>query len=129
MMVDIKLSDSTCKPGKVYHMKPAVTDEEKRIGLSGRKNILASDEGMLFYFQIPQAAHFWMKETWIPLTGLFFDETGKLLSAREMKVEGNPSEPKIFYTENSKTSVVLEIRPGQSRKHKPGKTVLCVDSN
>lgn len=41
---------------------------------------LPADRGMLFLFEWPQPAAFWMKDTYIPLDLVFIDPTGRVLN-------------------------------------------------
>jgi uncharacterized membrane protein (UPF0127 family) len=124
--LELRIGSSDCKTGTLFHTKTAVTDQEREVGLSGRKNPLNKNEAMGFIFSPPQPVRFWMKNTWIPLTILFFNEAGKLLSIQEMPVEANPNQPTHFYSEYTPTSLVLEVGPGNSKKFKPQESFLCV---
>ncbi|MBF0157533.1 MAG: DUF192 domain-containing protein, partial [Magnetococcales bacterium] len=55
----------------------AETPEERERGLSQRSG-LCPDCGMLFIFPTPQPACFWMRDTWISLDILYFDEERRL---------------------------------------------------
>jgi len=58
---------------KQYKVEEAKTEEERRKGLQGVKE-LPKDEGMLFYFDEPQEVSFYMKDTLIPLDIIFINE-------------------------------------------------------
>ena len=62
----------------------ANTDEKRAIGMSGRKTI-GPNEGMLFHFDSPKNQYFWMKDTYVPLSIAFIDETGSITSIKEME--------------------------------------------
>ncbi|MDR3055149.1 MAG: DUF192 domain-containing protein [Zoogloeaceae bacterium] len=62
----------------------AATPETRQIGLMGRRG-MAAHEGMLFVF--PQAARhcMWMKNTLLPLSVAFLDDSGRVINIRNMK--------------------------------------------
>lgn len=81
-----------------YRVTVASSSAQHEKGLSQRKKRLSSDEGMLFWFDPPRPqAVFWMKDTWIPLTLLYFDWDGKLLEQISLQVESDPRNPKKLY--------------------------------
>jgi uncharacterized membrane protein (UPF0127 family) len=55
---------------------------ERARGLMFRES-LAPTAGMLFIYEPPQPAAFWMKNTLIPLDILFFDAAGRLVALHE----------------------------------------------
>lgn len=65
--------------GKVHHFRVEVarTPEEQAKGLMFRKS-LPADGGMLFPFDPPQVASFWMKNTVIPLDLIFVRPDGTI---------------------------------------------------
>jgi uncharacterized membrane protein (UPF0127 family) len=124
--LELKIGSSDCETGTLFHAKTVFTERERALGLSGRKNPLGKSEAMGFIFSPAQPARFWMKDTWIPLTILFFNESGELLSAQEMPVEADPTHPTRFYSEHTPVSLVLETAPGNALKYQPHKAHLCV---
>lgn len=97
--VIIEISDRKLK------CKIAETEEEKRKGLQGVKE-LDSDEGMLFLYDEPESLDFWMKDTEIPLDIIFIDEDQEVISVHrgEPLSEDLISEDKVKY--------VLEVNQG-----------------
>src|SRR5688572_3183533 len=91
--LSVQVGALDCSEGTVFYTQVATSGEEHRRGLSGRWNPLALDEGMLFVFEKPKAASFWMKETYIPLSILYFGPDGRLLSSFEMSIEADPATP------------------------------------
>ena len=62
-----------------FTVELAVTKAEQARGLMFRKS-LAPDRGMLFPYNPPQRAAFWMKNTLIPLDILYIGPDGRVLS-------------------------------------------------
>ncbi len=91
----------------------ASTDEEKILGLGGRKSLddkLNVDTGMLFVFSEPSIEGFWMKDMNFPIDIVWMDQNKKITGY----VEGAKPEdfPKI-YESPGEVSYVLEISKGQ----------------
>lgn len=96
---------------KEYKVKIADTDEKRRKGLQGVKE-LPKDEGMLFVFDSPQTVQFWMKDTEIPLDIIFIDEDYTVISI----YKGKPFSETIAEEDN--VNYVLELN--QNSGVKPG---------
>lgn len=89
------LAAAACAPGTVEVRGPAgmarftvdVADDgaERAQGLMFRESMPAS-AGMLFVYEAPQRASFWMKNTLIPLDMIFADETGRVTRVHENAV-------------------------------------------
>lgn len=112
----IRIGDNSCQNGPVFHVKSAQTELEREHGLSRRVEPLGSREGMLFIWKNLEPGYFWMKDTWIPLSLLFFDGGGKLITGLEMPVEQDPAHPKSTYNIPSNANFALELKGG-STKH------------
>ena len=67
---------------KLYKVKEAKTEEEKRKGLQGVSE-LPEDEGMLFYFNPPEDVSMWMKDTLIPLDIVFINDDEEVVYVGE----------------------------------------------
>ena len=59
----------------------AADDRSRTRGLMFVRD-LSADRGMLFLFQVPQPAAFWMKDTYVPLDLVFIDPAGRVLNIR-----------------------------------------------
>jgi len=57
----------------------AADDRSRTRGLMFVREMPA-DRGMLFIFQVPQPAAFWMKDTYLPLDLIFIDPLGRVLN-------------------------------------------------
>jgi len=64
-------------------VEAADTPAEREHGLMERTS-LGADEGMAFIFDGPTDGEFWMKDTLIPLSIAFWDETGRIVGIRDM---------------------------------------------
>lgn len=62
----------------------AATEKAREIGLMNRKT-MAQHQGMLFVFDNAQEYCFWMKNTLLPLSIAFLDETGKIVNIADMQ--------------------------------------------
>lgn len=85
----------------------ADSNEERSQGLMFVEE-MATMEGMLFVYERPQSASFWMRNTLIPLDMLFVDETGIVKNIHPMAVPLD--ETPIFGGDDVK--FVLEVNGG-----------------
>ncbi|WP_114286001.1 DUF192 domain-containing protein [Candidatus Halocynthiibacter alkanivorans] len=90
-----------------FTVEVADDNAERAQGLMNR-NSLASSAGMLFIFDAPQPASFWMKNTLIPLDMIFVDESGLV---REVKSNAIPGDETPIFGGND-ILMVLEINGG-----------------
>ena len=105
--------------GKVINLAVEIADDfdERAHGLMGRKS-LAPMSGMLFVYEKPRPASFWMKNTLIALDMLFFDAAGVLRSvhsqARPLDLTpiagAEPGDP------HPERLLVLEIAGGEAAR-------------
>jgi uncharacterized membrane protein (UPF0127 family) len=68
-----------------FTVEVADEPEERSLGLMNRES-MANSAGMLFVYERPQRAVFWMKNTLIPLDMIFADETGVVTKVHENAV-------------------------------------------
>jgi uncharacterized membrane protein (UPF0127 family) len=84
---------------------------ERNRGLMFREH-LPTSAGMLFIYERPQRASFWMKNTLIPLDMIFADKTGTVTRIHENAVPGDQTSidggPGVQF--------VLEINGGLARR-------------
>lgn len=67
--------------GQRFRIEVADTDELRERGLMFRRE-MAADQGMLFIHDDMAPIAYWMKNTYIPLDILYFDDRKKLVSAQ-----------------------------------------------
>lgn len=92
-----------------YRVEIADEPEERARGLMFRQSMDA-DAGMLFLFEQPGPASFWMRNTFIPLDIIFVDESGTVLNVAANTVPF--SEARI--NSEGDAFAVLEINAGQA---------------
>ncbi|MFS4579845.1 DUF192 domain-containing protein [Phaeobacter sp. C3_T13_0] len=110
-------ANTACRPDQVnlrgpwgqtqFTVEIADSVEERAQGLMHRQQ-LARSNGMLFVYETPQPASFWMKNTLIPLDILFIDSTGIVQHIHHRAIPGDltpiPGGDNVF--------AVLEINGG-----------------
>ncbi|WP_370584941.1 DUF192 domain-containing protein [Paracoccus sp. IB05] len=94
-----------------FSVEIADTAASRAQGLMYRES-LAPDAGMLFIYETPRRAAFWMKNTLIPLDIIFADAQGRVMVVHENAVPGDetpiPGGDNVLY--------VLEINGGLAKK-------------
>ena len=94
-----------------FTVEIADDEAERTRGLMFRES-LADDRGMLFHFQEPEHASFWMRNTYISLDIIFIGVDGRILNIAERTTpyseQGIPA--------SGLTRGVLEIRGGLARE-------------
>jgi len=68
----------------VLQVQVAQTPEQQQIGLMFRKT-MGTNEGMLFIFDEARQQCFWMKNTLLPLSVAFIDDSGTVANIDDMK--------------------------------------------
>jgi len=93
----------------------ADTPQSRETGLMFRDS-LAPDRGMLFVFDAPQRANFWMKNTRIGLSIGFIDSARTLLEVRDMQ----PFDETPIQSRSDHIAYALEVNQGWfERNHVP----------
>lgn len=91
----------------------ADTPEASENGLMFRDS-LPEDRGMLFVFDAPKRATFWMKNTKIPLSIAFIDSAGTILEVKSMY----PMDESIVPSSSTEVAYALEVNQGWFDRHK-----------
>jgi uncharacterized membrane protein (UPF0127 family) len=106
---------------QTFSIEVANDPAEQAQGLMFRPS-LPENAGMLFIFEPPRPANFWMRNTMIPLDMIFIDATGKVESIAERT---DPYSEQIS-SSRSNVRAVLEINGGLSRRLdiRPGDQVI-----
>lgn len=91
---------------KKLFIEIADTAIKRECGLMNRKH-LSKNQGMLFRFNSPTFASFWMKNTYIPLDIAFLDDRGKILQIEPMA----PLSTRPIYS-NHQCRYAIEVNHG-----------------
>jgi uncharacterized membrane protein (UPF0127 family) len=74
----------------VIKAEVAARDGERQQGLMFREK-MGPNEGMVFLFEAPAAICMWMKNTFIPLSVEFIDDSGKIINIEDMQPHSTAS--------------------------------------
>ncbi|MCB2147538.1 MAG: DUF192 domain-containing protein [Deltaproteobacteria bacterium] len=90
----------------------AATPPSRACGLS-RRFALDENHGMLFVYPRSGPRTFWMKDTWIPLSIAFLDDSGTIINIEDM----SPDQTQNRYRSNRPALFALEVNQGWYRLH------------
>jgi uncharacterized protein len=101
----------------------ADTPQASENGLMFRDS-LPEDRGMLFIFEQPEKATFWMKNTKIPLSIAYIDSAGKILEIKSM----NPLDETLVLSKSDQVAYALEVNQGWFARHgiSPGAAITGI---
>ena len=91
----------------------AFTPVARSCGLSKRFNLFENN-GMLFIYPTLSQESYWMKDTHIPLSIAFIDNSGKIINMQRMK----PNQIYERYHSLKLFRYVLEVNQGWFKKHR-----------
>jgi len=90
----------------------ADTPQASENGLMFRDS-LPEGRGMLFVFEQPRKASFWMRNTKIPLSIAYIDSAGKILEVKSMK----PLDETVVPSSSDQVAYALEVNQGWFARH------------
>ena len=90
----------------------ADTPQASENGLMFRDS-LPEDRGMLFVFEQPKTASFWMRNTKIPLSIAYIDSLGKILEIKSLK----PLDETAVPSGSDRVAFALEVNQGWFGRH------------
>lgn len=93
--------------GATLSAEVARSPEEIRRGLMFRER-LADGEAMLFVFDRPQQAGFWMKDTAVPLSVAYLDSNGVVLEIHDLR----PHAVDVVWSASDRVRYALEVPQG-----------------
>ena len=108
-----------------FEVEVADEPDEMTRGLMDRPT-MAEGTGMVFLYEEPTAGSFWMKNTLIPLTIAFWDESGTIVAIRDM--EPCAEDPCPLYGPGADYVGALEVNQGELEGAAPGDTVELTPS-
>lgn len=90
----------------------AATPQSRRCGLSNRP-AFGEDRGMLFIYPRSDLRTFWMKDTRIPLSIAFLDDSGNIINIEIM----SPNQTEKRYHASKPALYALEVNQGWFKLH------------
>ena len=100
--------------GIAFRPELATTPEQRAFGLMQRRK--APADGMLFVFQTDTNGSFWMKDTLVPLTIVFFDRRGR--QVRRLSMKPCKNDPCAIYSPRRIYRFALELPATDTRPAK-----------
>lgn len=107
----IPVTIHTAAGDRVFDVETAVTPDEQRRGLMFRES-LPENGGMIFPFEFPRLASFWMRNTMIPLDMIYIRADGIITN---IAAETVPYSLDSYYS-TEPVIAVLEIGGGRSEE-------------
>jgi uncharacterized protein len=98
--------------GQELLVELAYTPDTRACGLSNRLT-LEQNNGMLFLFSNTRKRTFWMKDTHIPLSIAFIDDTGQIVTIHQMEAD----QTNITYHSFQSVRYALEVNQGWFALH------------
>ncbi|MCF6233599.1 MAG: DUF192 domain-containing protein [Rhodobacteraceae bacterium] len=96
----------------VFAVEVADTPPKRALGLMHREQ-MARRAGMLFIYEAPGTASFWMKNTLIPLDMLFADRAGRITRVHHRAIPGDLT----MIDGGTQVYAVLEINGGLAKRY------------
>jgi uncharacterized membrane protein (UPF0127 family) len=90
----------------------ALTEKQERTGMMFRTN-MAENEGMIFVFDHPQQASFWMDNCVLPLSAAYMDTDGRILEIHDLQ----PHDTNLVLSATDDIEFVLETPQGWFQRH------------
>lgn len=95
-----------------YQAEFALNPDQQEYGLMFRSH-LAADAAMLFLYDAPQIITMWMKNTFIPLDMIFFDEHHRIVN-----IITNTEPHSLDILSSQKAAIgVIEVNAGDTTRH------------
>jgi uncharacterized membrane protein (UPF0127 family) len=103
----------------VIQAELAANDSQRQQGLMFREK-MGPNEGMVFVFDAPATVCMWMKNTLLPLSVAFIDESGKIVNIEDMKPQTTES-----HCAKKPVRYALEMNQGwfKQKNIKPGSAI------
>ena len=117
--------------GKTLTVEIARTQEEQSKGLMYRRS-LPENHGMLFIYKEERVLHFWMKNTFIPLSIGYFDKSRRLLEVQDMEASVSVLQAQVSRsTSSAPAQYALEVNRGWFKENKvqPGQKFRFLNSD
>jgi uncharacterized membrane protein (UPF0127 family) len=93
-----------------FQVEVAATPQQRERGLMGRTQ-LPANEGMLFVFERAAQPCFWMRNTPLPLSIAFIDDTGRITNLANMQPQTD-----VQHCPTTKVRYALEVQQGEFQR-------------
>jgi len=98
--------------GQTLQVELAITDAQKARGLMYRRE-MPDNNGMLFIYESPAPAAYWMKNTFLPLSIAFIGADRRIINMTDMA----PNNSTRTYPSRGPCQYVLEVNQGWFERH------------